>query len=75
MAGVTTHASSGMIKTRNGIRIIPDRQGADWPETRRITTFPGNRPAEALERTLAAITARYGTGTADVVAMQLEYPR
>lgn len=72
---VTTHASSGMIKTRNGIRIIPDRQGADWPETRRITTFPGNRPAEALERTLAAITARYGTGTADVVAMQLEYPR
>jgi hypothetical protein len=28
----------------------------------------------ALDQTLAAIGARYGSGTADLVAMQLEYP-
>ena len=31
--------------------------------------------AEALDDTLRAITARYGTRTTDFVAMQLEYPR
>ena len=33
------------------------------------------KPAEALDDTLRAITARYGARTTDFVAMQLEYPR
>ena len=32
-------------------------------------------PALALDETLRAIGARYGSRTADFVAMQLEYPR
>jgi len=34
----------------------------------------GKSPAEALDQALVSIAARYGVGTADVVAMQLEYP-
>jgi RNA polymerase sigma-70 factor, ECF subfamily len=33
------------------------------------------QPARALNEALAEITARYGMRTADLVAMQLEYPR
>lgn len=72
---VTAYAPSGTVETRNGIRLIPDRQGTDGPEARRVPIFPESPPAEALDRTLAAIAARYGAGTADAVAMQLEYPR
>lgn len=72
---VTAYASGGTVETRNGIRVIPDQQGTDWPEARRVTLFPESPPAEALDRTLDAITARYGARTTDVVAMQLEYPR
>jgi hypothetical protein len=46
-----------------------------WPEERRVPTFPESGPAKALDRTLEAISARYGEATADVVAMQLEYSR
>jgi transcriptional regulator GlxA family with amidase domain len=35
----------------------------------------GGQPADALDLALDAIAARYGGGTADMVAMQLEYPR
>jgi hypothetical protein len=33
------------------------------------------KPAESLDDTLRAITARYDARTTDFVAMQLEYPR
>ncbi|KGJ07699.1 transcriptional regulator [Paracoccus versutus] len=72
---VTTYAASGMVGTRSGIRLIPDRQDADWPRDRRVPTFSDGKPADVLDRTLDAITARYGASTADAVAMQLEYPR
>ena len=72
---VTIYASSGMVETRHGIRVIPDRQVTDWPKGRQVSIFPDTEPAEALDRTLDAITARYGPRTADAVAMQLEYPR
>ncbi|MEF9601819.1 DJ-1/PfpI family protein [Paracoccus sp. PXZ] len=71
----TSHASSGVVETRNGIRVIPDRSGATWPEERRVSILPDSKPAEALDRTLDAITARYGARTTNVVAMQMEYPR
>ncbi|KRW94656.1 DJ-1/PfpI family protein [Paracoccus sp. MKU1] len=72
---VTTYAASGMVGTRSGIRLIPHRQDADWPRDRRVPAFSDGKPADVLDRTLDAITARYGASTADAVAMQLEYPR
>jgi transcriptional regulator GlxA family with amidase domain len=61
------------VKSRNGVRIVPDRAGADWPQTLRVSTFPDEKPAAGLDLTLDAITARYGSETTNVVAMQLEY--
>ncbi|ALA19525.1 MULTISPECIES: DJ-1/PfpI family protein [unclassified Chelatococcus] len=68
-------ASADAIESRNGLRLVPDSLAHDWPKTRRIMPLPAERPAHALDRTLDAIAARYGGATADVVAMQLEYPR
>jgi putative intracellular protease/amidase len=70
----TFAASASAVATANGIRVLPDRVTADLPEDRRVSTFPGQRPADALDQTLQAITSRYGEATTDVVAMQLEYP-
>ena len=63
------------VVTKNGVRIVPDRTGASLPAGQRVSTFADLGPAVALDRVLDAITARYGRRTADVVAMQLEYPR
>lgn len=62
------------VQTRNGIRIVPDAAAADWPGHARIATATEQRPAQALDRTLQAIAGRYGASTADMVAVQLEYP-
>lgn len=71
----TYAASTDAVESRNGVRIIPDLLGTEWPEDRHVSTSSDRLPADALDRTLDAITARYGERTADVVAMQLEYPR
>jgi hypothetical protein len=71
----TFAASTEAVVTANGVRVLSDRDAADLPEDRRMSTFPDRRPADALDDTLHAITARYGNSTANVVAMQLEYPR
>lgn len=71
----TFAAAPGAVASRNGIRIFPDMSGTDWPDAGRVSSFAGSKPADALNDTLDAITARYGGQTADVVAMQLEYPR
>jgi hypothetical protein len=68
-------ASMTVVETRNGIRVVPDEARAIWPEERHLSTFPDQRPADALDQTLDAITSRYGHRTTNVVAMQLEYPR
>ena len=69
---VTFSATGAAVESRHGFRIIPDEN---------IATKHGNhvsalerKPADALDQTLADIAARYGERTADVVAMQLEYP-
>ncbi|MHB0952914.1 MAG: DJ-1/PfpI family protein [Allorhizobium sp.] len=67
--------SPGAVMTMNGVRVVPDGADANWTEDRRVQTFPDCKPAEALDLTLDAIAARFGVGTTDVVAMQLEYPR
>ena len=62
-------------QSRNGIRILPDQVAANWPATRLLPLIERAKPADALDNALGGIAARYGTGTADFVAMQLEYPR
>ncbi len=70
-----TFADSGAARrSANGMRVLPDKVTAHWPgET--ITDIGKRLPARELDDALAAIEARYGRRTADVVAMQLEYPR
>lgn len=63
------------LTTRNGIRVIPDRIVADWPAKHQLPTISDLQPARALDEALGGITSRYGTRTAEFVAMQLEYPR
>jgi putative intracellular protease/amidase len=72
---VTFAASTGAVRTRNGVRVVPDEVAVNPPLEHRASVFPERPPAEVLNQTLGAIAARYGNGTADVVAMQLEYPR
>lgn len=62
------------VPTRGGIRVIPDLAAPDWPQQSRIT-LPKGPPLQALDRALEAVLARYDKATADIVAMQLEYPR
>ncbi|MCV3238803.1 DJ-1/PfpI family protein [Mesorhizobium sp. ZC-5] len=63
------------IKTRNGIRILPDQVDTSWPAEHVIPPIGGRQPAKALDDTLQGIAERYGMRTADFVAMQLEYPK
>jgi hypothetical protein len=71
---VTFAGTASAVETRNGIRIYPDQVTAMWPAERLLSALEGRRPAEALDQALHDITARYGMHTANLVAMQLEYP-
>ncbi|MFT4099564.1 MAG: DJ-1/PfpI family protein [Burkholderiaceae bacterium] len=68
-------ASDATIVTRGGVRIRPDEVASEPPARRHRLRVDGQRPVQALDQALLAIGARYGPDTADVVAMQLEYPR
>jgi transcriptional regulator GlxA family with amidase domain len=70
----TFASASSPVETRSGVRILPDVVSADVPEDQRLPTPKRLSPADALNRSLVAIERRYGRTTADVVAMQLEYP-
>lgn len=72
---VTLGESSAAIRTRGGIRVVPDQAGKDWPKEDLVATLAQRAPVPALNATLSSIESRYGTGTRNVVAMQLEYPR
>jgi putative intracellular protease/amidase len=71
---VTFAVSIEAQESRNGIRLLPERAMAEWPAARRLPNIE-RQPAEALDAALRGIARRYGEGTADFVAMQLEYPR
>lgn len=71
---VTFAVSAEAQESRNGIRLLPERAMAEWPAARRLPNIEP-QPAEALDAALRGIARRYGEGTADFVAMQLEYPR
>ena len=72
---VTFSHTDGPQQTRNGIRIVPDRVAASWPAEQLVPAIGDQPPASALDDALHGITVRYGSPTADFVAMQLEYPR
>ncbi|ABL72428.1 ThiJ/PfpI domain protein [Paracoccus denitrificans PD1222] len=61
------------VVTANGIAILPDR-ASGGEGAGQVPAFADRPPAAALDLTLEAIGRRYGPRTADVVAMQLEYP-
>ena len=54
---------------------FPTRSQRTGPRRACLPAFESVKPAEALDNALGGIAARYGTGTADFVAMQLEYPK
>jgi putative intracellular protease/amidase len=72
---VTFASTAGALQSRNGMRILPDEVATNWPAARLLPEIDNAKPAEALDRALGGIAARYGTRTTDFVAMQLEYPR
>ncbi|TWH01288.1 Transcriptional regulator containing an amidase domain and an AraC-type DNA-binding HTH domain [Mesorhizobium sp. J18] len=71
---VTFAGSPEAVETRNGVRLLPDEKTKDWPEDRLLPMMENRRPAAALDQTLRGIAERYGAHTANLVAMQLEYP-
>jgi putative intracellular protease/amidase len=72
---VTFAGTADALQTRNGLRILPQEVAASWPADRLLPAIGDLPPAKALDQALLAIEVRYGTATADFVAMQLEYPR
>jgi putative intracellular protease/amidase len=70
---LTFSASAGAMASRGGIRIVPDRVVSTWAAAHRLPAVQAP-PGRILDDTLRAIAARYGPRTANVVAMQLEYP-
>jgi putative intracellular protease/amidase len=72
---VTFAGTAGAQQTRSGMRIFAEQVTANWPAERRLPAIEGLQPAKALDNALRGIEARYGTRTAEFVAMQLEYPR
>jgi putative intracellular protease/amidase len=71
---VTFASATGAQQSRNGLRILPDQIATNWPAERLVPANESAKPAQALDNALQAIAARYGPGTANFVAMQLEYP-
>jgi hypothetical protein len=72
---VTFARAAGAQPTRGGLRILPQQVAANWPADRLLPAVGTQQPAKALDQALLGIEARYGRRTADLVAMQLEYPR
>lgn len=74
-SAVTFAREAGTVETRNGLRILPDQVAATWSAGTLLPGIDDQPPAKALDQALRDIARRYGTSTANVVAMQLEYPR
>lgn len=72
---LTFASSTDPVVTRNGVRVVPDKDGRGSSPDQLVPAFAHLKPANALEHALFEIADRYGEPTADVVAMQLEYPR
>jgi putative intracellular protease/amidase len=72
---VTFASTAGAQETRNGIRVLPDRIAQSWPAEDLIPAIDAQQPVGALDQALKGISKRYGTRTANFVAVQLEYSK
>jgi putative intracellular protease/amidase len=72
---VTFARTEDPLETRSRLRIIPDKVATSWSAEDLLPAIGTQRPAQAMDQALQGIANRYGTPTADLVAMQLEYPR
>ena len=72
---ITLAPTKAAVTTANGVRILPDHAVGEWPNESRVSIHAGRAPVAALDEALHAIAVHYGEPTANVVAMQLEYPR
>jgi len=72
---VTFAATAEARRSRNGIRILPDQVAVRWRAGHLLPAIRDQQPAKALDEALHGIADRYGMRTANVVTMQLEYPR
>jgi hypothetical protein len=68
-------AAGPTVTTRRGLVIQPDRSPADTPAERRIVLTSNAPPMAALDQALRTLAQLYGAGTANFVALQIEYPR
>ncbi len=72
---VTVGDSPEPVRLKHGLRLLPGASG-NVTEVDRMESLPSETPpAAVLDHTLAEIDRRYGSTTADFVAMQIEYPQ
>src|SRR5262245_16592166 len=70
---LTVADAPGPVHSRHGLTILPDVSSSVRPADR-VQPADAEPPAVALDRTLAAIDGAYGSDTAALVRLQLEYP-
>ncbi|MFG6101275.1 DJ-1/PfpI family protein [Leptothoe sp. EHU-05/26/07-4] len=69
------HTSDAGVTTRRGLMIVPDKvHGTNKTGSRTIEVRSDLPPVASLDITLQEIETLYGTSTAEVAALQLEYP-
>ena len=71
---VVTLGDQPVVRTVSGLEVIADQAAASGFSGVRLPPLPHETPARSLDTALAAISARYGPGTAGFVALQNEYP-
>lgn len=72
---VLTYAAGGEpVESMNGLRVLPDRNSVDHLRRIEPSGFGKQKPADVMVQNLEQIAALYGDDTAQLVAMQLEYP-
>jgi putative intracellular protease/amidase len=73
---VTVSPSPDPVRTKRGLLLLPDRQTdtAKAPK-QMIPELAMTKPAQVLDASLEKIAERSGKDVADLVALQMEYPR
>jgi putative intracellular protease/amidase len=69
---VIAATGGGPIQSRHQLVLLPNENAATASPQLQLPQMPS---AQALDHALAQIAGRYGKGTADLVALQLEYAR
>ncbi|MEW6272394.1 MAG: DJ-1/PfpI family protein [Thermodesulfobacteriota bacterium] len=74
-SALTVSPTEAPVTTRHGLRVLPDVVAPDAASIDRIQPLPSAEPARALDDVLTTLQRIYGESTADLVALQLEYPQ